>query len=79
MGEEGPDPEQYPTPRAAVPGVPAYAVVQGQALDAREDLIKCTNCLLPHQGPDGVLQLRNTGCRAGQAPESAPEAQPPQT
>ena len=34
---------------------------------------------LPHQGPDGVLQLRNTGCRAGQAPESAPEAQPPQT
>ena len=44
MGEEGPDPEQYPTPRAAVPGVPAYAVVQGQALDAREDLIKCTNC-----------------------------------
>ena len=36
--------EQYPTPRAAVPGVPAYAVVQGQALDAREDLIKCTSC-----------------------------------
>ena len=44
MREEGPDPEQYPTPRTAVPGVPAYAVVQGQALDAREDLIKCTNC-----------------------------------
>ena len=41
--EAGPDPEQYPTPRTAVP-VPAYAVVQGQALDAREDLMKCTNC-----------------------------------
>ena len=41
---EEPAPEQYPTPRAAVPGVPAYSVVQGQALDAREDLVKCASC-----------------------------------
>ena len=44
MHAEEPAPEQYPTPRAAVLGVPAYSVVQGQALDAREDLVKCASC-----------------------------------
>ena len=36
MHEEESAPEQYPTPRAAVPGVPAYAVVQGH--------VKCASC-----------------------------------
>ena len=44
MPEAEPEPEQYPTPRAAVPGVPACAAVEGLATDAREDLVKCVNC-----------------------------------
>ena len=44
MQVEDPEPEKYPTPRGAVPGVPGYHLVEGQAMDAREDLIKCTNC-----------------------------------
>ena len=37
--------EKYPTPRAAVSGVPAYSVIiEGQADDSREDLFKRPNC-----------------------------------